>query len=435
MRTWTDAPADFSFIYGGTTDAESGKLDFMNTVDFGILPIYSVGRNTYWFYTATGQLVDSDIRLNSYYYSWSTNGSAISFDVETVALHELGHSLCLEDLYNIADSEKVMYGYGSPGLLKRNLHKDDIDGIVFLYGKECIYSISPTSQSFQATGGTGNITITTSNNCDWRAKSNVEWIEITSVKSGSGSGSINYLVSINSSVNPRVGIITVAEKTFTVTQEGKPIISVSTKPINFGTSRAGDELERKVTINNIGGGTLVINSINISGPNASEFDNTICSTIAQGGSCDITIRFKPSIPFGKKTAILSISSNDLKKPIINIKLLAKVSPPKISVTPKTINFGISSTATEKLVMITNKGVSDLVINQIAIKDSFGAPSVDYIIVGNTCDSPIMMGNACSLILAFTPIDPIGNKSALLHILSNDPKKTLFKLKLTGKKDK
>jgi hypothetical protein len=40
----------------------------------------------------------------------------------------------LLDLYGTSDSAKMMYGYGSNGILKRSLHKDDIDGIREIYG-------------------------------------------------------------------------------------------------------------------------------------------------------------------------------------------------------------------------------------------------------------------------------------------------------------
>ena len=135
MQTWTDvASSKFSFVYGGTTiNTAHGTYDRYNIVTFGLLEVGTVAENRYWYNVPTGRLLDSDIRFNTYY-AWSTTGTTGTFDVQNVGSHEHGHSLCLIDLYDSADSEKTMYGYVSYGETgKRSLHQDDIDGIAYLY--------------------------------------------------------------------------------------------------------------------------------------------------------------------------------------------------------------------------------------------------------------------------------------------------------------
>ncbi|MBI3651922.1 MAG: propanediol utilization protein, partial [Acidobacteria bacterium] len=44
----------------------------------------------------------------------------------------------------------------------------------------CSYAVSPTSQSFTSTGGTGSSNVTTTAGCNWTAASNDSWITITS---------------------------------------------------------------------------------------------------------------------------------------------------------------------------------------------------------------------------------------------------------------
>jgi C1A family cysteine protease len=85
----------------------------------------------------------------------------------------------------------------------------------------CNSSISPTSQKFAAAGGAGTINITAEANCNWNAVSNASWITITAGKSGMGSGSVSYTVLQNTKKTARTGTLTVAEKTFTVTQSGR----------------------------------------------------------------------------------------------------------------------------------------------------------------------------------------------------------------------
>ena len=136
LQTWTSVPAaNFSFVFGGETSSTAyGVNDGMNIVCFG--PISSIGtlaQNTFWYYTNSGKLVDSDIKFNTNY-TWGTDGASGKFDVQNVATHELGHSLSLADLYAGSDSEITMYGYAAMGeTKKRDLDQDDINGIAYLY--------------------------------------------------------------------------------------------------------------------------------------------------------------------------------------------------------------------------------------------------------------------------------------------------------------
>jgi subtilisin family serine protease len=92
-------------------------------------------------------------------------------------------------------------------------------------------SIAPTSQSFATAGGTGSITVTTTDNCPWTASSNVSWITINSGSSGSGNGTVNYTVAANTNSADRTGTITVSQRTFTVTQSG---VGCAPIPISLG---------------------------------------------------------------------------------------------------------------------------------------------------------------------------------------------------------
>ena len=161
MQTWTDVPSSsFVFVYSGTTSSTAhGENDGTNIVTFGPMGTSDgiLAVNHFWFYTSTGQLIDSDIKFNTSY-SWAANGGAGFFDIQNVGTHELGHSLSLEDLYNSADSEKTMYGYASAGeTKKRTLDQDDIDGITYLYPGSVSYgltvNVTPSNGGTVTAGG------------------------------------------------------------------------------------------------------------------------------------------------------------------------------------------------------------------------------------------------------------------------------------------
>lgn len=82
----------------------------------------------------------------------------------------------------------------------------------------CTYLLSPTSETIGAASGSYAFNvITNKTNCPWQATSSTPWVHITS-SSQSGSGIVNYTVDANNTGSPRPGTITVADKTYNVTQ-------------------------------------------------------------------------------------------------------------------------------------------------------------------------------------------------------------------------
>jgi hypothetical protein len=84
----------------------------------------------------------------------------------------------------------------------------------------CGYTISPTSREHSSEASTGSISVTASTGCAWAAKSSASWITVTSGSSGTGSGTVNYSLTSNSSSSVRMGSITVQDKSFTISQSG-----------------------------------------------------------------------------------------------------------------------------------------------------------------------------------------------------------------------
>jgi hypothetical protein len=82
----------------------------------------------------------------------------------------------------------------------------------------CNFSITPASESRTASGGTGNIEVEVSNGCDWIATSDVSWISINAGASGSGSATVSYSVSGNTTSINRSGTITIAGLSHTIYQ-------------------------------------------------------------------------------------------------------------------------------------------------------------------------------------------------------------------------
>jgi hypothetical protein len=84
-------------------------------------------------------------------------------------------------------------------------------------GGLCSYTLSTTSISVGASGGSSTIVITTSGACSWVSISNDGFIVLTSPSSGAGNGSITFSVAANTGA-ARTGTLTVAGQTVTVSQ-------------------------------------------------------------------------------------------------------------------------------------------------------------------------------------------------------------------------
>lgn len=84
---------------------------------------------------------------------------------------------------------------------------------------ECTYVISPTFTSFNASGGSGSVSVFTEERCAWQAVSNSSWVTVTSGCCGIDDGTVNYSVAPNTTGIGRNATITIGDKIFTVKQK------------------------------------------------------------------------------------------------------------------------------------------------------------------------------------------------------------------------
>jgi hypothetical protein len=150
-ETWDVATNQELFSGQGiATTAKPGAYDGRNTLGFlkfntGCTALASAGTWYRIYDPATGRrlagtvadpyhIVESDTAFNSNYL-WSTTGESGKIDLQSVALHELGHTIGLGDIYNkaefIKDTRQVMHYYTG---IKRTLGNGDKTGVWKLYG-------------------------------------------------------------------------------------------------------------------------------------------------------------------------------------------------------------------------------------------------------------------------------------------------------------
>ncbi|MBN2075734.1 MAG: matrixin family metalloprotease [Dehalococcoidales bacterium] len=131
------------FVFGSTTSTSGARFDYQNTVSWRkIAPRNIIAMTSLWYNGTTGEIYEFDITFNSFL-KWGIDpddeedGTTLLnlYDVENIAVHEVGHVVGLADLYEDQYRELTMYGYGAAGeTIKITLEIGDIAGAQFLYG-------------------------------------------------------------------------------------------------------------------------------------------------------------------------------------------------------------------------------------------------------------------------------------------------------------
>jgi hypothetical protein len=170
VRAWTGvSTATISVQFTGFTGAEPGAEDQASVIGFRSRPDLDrvLGSTSFTIDDNTGAMVEADIFLNSTV-NWSVaaNGEPARYDVESIAVHEIGHLLGLghsaigeTDLTpggpSIRGKRAVMFpiAYPQGNIEDRTLEADDVAGISDVY---------PTAGFSSETGAvSGRVTRTT----------------------------------------------------------------------------------------------------------------------------------------------------------------------------------------------------------------------------------------------------------------------------------
>jgi len=149
--SWQAVPTSaVGYSFGGFTNARPGDDDGLSTLGFQDRPDLDrvLGATSFLVDVATGALLESDIFFNSAFpWSVSQNGESGKFDLESIALHEIGHFSGLGHSAlgetevregggrRVIAAEAVMFpiAYAAGTTTGRTLRPDDIAGISDIY--------------------------------------------------------------------------------------------------------------------------------------------------------------------------------------------------------------------------------------------------------------------------------------------------------------
>ena len=153
----------------------------------------------------------------------------------------------------------------------------------------CTYSLSPTTASFDSSGGTGSVTVTAPAGCGWSAQSFADWITILPPHGQAGSGTVSYQVAATTTERLN-GRLLIAGQNFFVNQSAPPA-DLMPMTISCSAAGAGQAQTVTVTVRNAGPGaagpsTTRIDFIGSEDP-TDPADQRINTTMAAGTSQNV----------------------------------------------------------------------------------------------------------------------------------------------------
>jgi hypothetical protein len=158
---------------------------------------------------------------------------------------------------------------------------------------------------------------------------------------------------------------------------------------------------QSITLGNSGTAALTVYGITITGTNPSDFDqtNTCGNSVVAGGSCTISVAFRPTAA-GARSASISVLDNASGSPQ-TVPLSGTGTTVSVGFQPTSLTFPgqIVGTSTTQAITLSNSGSAGLVINGISIT---GTNSGDFAET-NTCGSSVAAGGSCTISVTFTPM--------------------------------
>src|SRR5205085_9183307 len=124
---------------------------------------------------------------------------------------------------NGAGNGPVTYAVEANGALSPRSGVLMIENQIFTVTQQavaCAYSLTSSNHAHIADLETNSFSIVVNTPCPWSVTNANSWVTILSGNNGVGSGSITYSVAPNYSPTQRSGVLNIADRTFTISQQG-----------------------------------------------------------------------------------------------------------------------------------------------------------------------------------------------------------------------
>ena len=116
----------------------------------------------------------------------------------------------------------------------------------------CSYTVSSETRAFTAYGGTGAVTVATASGCGWTAASDASWIAMPGGTSGTGPGTLAFVVGASNVTDTRKATLTVAGQALAISQEGRAPCDYVVTPPSLDLAASGGTASLDVLVSGLG---------------------------------------------------------------------------------------------------------------------------------------------------------------------------------------
>ena len=206
--------------------------------------------------------------------------------------------------------------------------------VVIVSPQDCVFTVSPEIRFHGPDASSGNsvdvVAPSVDSNCTWRAESNESWLRISSGHSGTGNGTVSYVINEHTTSGDRAGTLSIAGQNFTVTQSdtticnfslskpgssfnsstarGSVLVTASSRTCSWSATSSVSWITITTGSNNRGNRTLVYSVL--ANPSNSRTETlTIAEqpfTVTQEGSCEFSLSTS-GVSLGLSAASSSVS--------------------------------------------------------------------------------------------------------------------------------
>ncbi|KJR40354.1 S-layer homology region domain protein [Candidatus Magnetoovum chiemensis] len=227
--TWEAVSNDLWLsLMSGTSGAGSGQAIFAvetNDASASRTGTLTIAGETF---TVTQSATDCEYSISPSKASYSTDGGAGTIEVSSSTGCEWTPEAS-DDWISITSGSSgngigtITYTVNSNSGFQRGgkieIMGEEVD--IVQAGDPCVYDLMPKVGVYTSQSGSGSVDVITSlDTCAWTAVSDNSWITIDAGSNGTGNAAVSYSVSENPNTSPRIGILEIAGRKFTVTQTG-----------------------------------------------------------------------------------------------------------------------------------------------------------------------------------------------------------------------
>ncbi|HET8910464.1 MAG TPA: choice-of-anchor D domain-containing protein [Ktedonobacteraceae bacterium] len=196
-------------------------------------------------------------------------------------------------------------------------------------------------------------------------------------------------------------------------------ITTSSGTLSFGNAALNAAAPAQtVTFTNTNASAITINSLAVTGTNASDFTqtNTCGSSLAANASCTATVNFKPTAANWRSANLTLTDNASVGTQEVVLSGMGITSGAVVNLSTTSLNFGnqtVKTTSAPQTITLTNTGSAALSISMVQIQ---GYTANDFA-QSNTCGSSVAAGASCTIKVTFTP-GALSTRSGSIVITDN-----------------